>query len=114
MYECGVFQNALYDEQQKFQICKTIMKQYQSLGHFSYFDQIGLQNCCILNPQWLINMITYILRDFKLHRFRRDFNAMALCNGDLWKALLNKGILHGALLRKLWLDCEHEPFRADA
>ncbi|GFH52644.1 hypothetical protein CTEN210_09120 [Chaetoceros tenuissimus] len=110
MHECGVFEDEVEDERHKFEMCKAILRQYQSIGHIIYFDQEGLEDYCILDPQWLINMIAYIVRDFKLHRFRRDFNAMALNDGESWKALLNKGILDGSLLCKLWLDCEHESF----
>ncbi|GFH52601.1 hypothetical protein CTEN210_09077 [Chaetoceros tenuissimus] len=110
MRDCGVFKAFQDSDEMELNICKAVLKQYHKIGHFLYFDQIGLDEYCIVDPQWLINMITYIVRDFKLHRFYRDFKAMALSNGIPWKLLLNKGILHGDLLRKLWLDREHELF----
>ncbi|GFH61653.1 hypothetical protein CTEN210_18129 [Chaetoceros tenuissimus] len=111
MKECGVFEEQSYTEgEEEHAICKGILKQYQNIGHLIYFHQAGLEDYCIIDPQWLINMITYVVRDFKLHRFRRDFKAMTLNDGKSWESLLNCGILDGALLRKLWLDREHESF----
>lgn len=58
------------------------------IGAVFSFDSIpGLQNYCILHRQWLLDTITYVVRDFKLHRFCRDCNAMNLNNGKSWTAL---------------------------
>ena len=85
---------------------------FMNFGHqiraFVYFDSIpGLQGFCILNPQWILDTMTYIIRDVKLHRFRRDYNAMKINDGESWKNLMTKGILDLAILRKLWLGEEH-------
>jgi len=73
------------------------------LGTFIYFPNVvGLEDYCILNPQWLLDMMTYVVRDFKLHRFRRDFKAMELNDGESWNKLLRRGILDHSLLKALW------------
>ena len=81
------------------------------LGTFIYFPRISvLQDYCILDSQWLLDSMTYIVRDFKLHRFRRDYKAMELENGDHWNNLLQRGILHHSLLLTLWPG-ERENFK---
>ena len=39
--------------------------------------------------------------------FSRDFKAMDVNNREYWTALMMKGILDLALLRRLWLGEEH-------
>ncbi len=81
----------------------AFLKFCHGLGLFVYFDDIpGLQDYCILNPQWIIDQSTYIVRDFKLHRFQRDYDAMALQGGESWRIMLKKGILDVPLLQELW------------
>ena len=81
------------------------------IGVLVYFDAIpGLQDFCILDPQWLLDTITYVVRDFQLHRFRRDHNAMELNDGKDWESLLRNGILEAQLLRKLWLGEDDQSF----
>ncbi|GFH61916.1 hypothetical protein CTEN210_18392 [Chaetoceros tenuissimus] len=111
MEECGVYDNVINDERQKLELCRAIMKQYQSIGHFIFFDQVGLQDYCILDPQWLINIMTYVIRDFAYHWFPRDKRAIKLNNGLSWKRLKDDCILDMPLLRQLWLGYdEHFEF----
>ena len=60
-------------------------------------------NRVILSPQWVIDCITYVIRDYQLHRFRRDYRAMDLNKGEDWKALLKHGRLSRQLLGCLWI-----------
>ena len=81
----------------------AFLKFCRGLGLFVYFDNVpGLQKYCILSPQWIIDQLAYIIRDFKLHRFVRDYKAMALDDGKAWKNLLNRAILNIPLLQKFW------------
>jgi hypothetical protein len=77
-----------------------------------YFDNVpGMENQVILNPQWIIDSITYIVRDIQLHRFGRDRKAMELQGGAAWKNLVHRGILTESLLNCLWIDRrEHRDF----
>ena len=64
-------------------------------------------NRVILSPQWVIDCITYVIRDYQLHRFRRDYRAMDLNAGEDWKALLAHGRLSSRLLGCLWIGEKH-------
>ena len=77
-----------------------------------YFDSVpGMENQVILNPQWIIDSITYIVRDIQLHRFGRDRKAMELQAGVAWSNLVQGGILTESLLNCLWIDRrEHRDF----
>ncbi len=70
-----------------------------------------MENQVILDPQWIIDSITYIMRDVKLHRFGRDWKAMELQHGTTWLNLVHRGILDDSLLKCLWIDRrEHRGF----
>ncbi|GFH61885.1 hypothetical protein CTEN210_18361 [Chaetoceros tenuissimus] len=108
MTDCGVFEGESFDTNSSVEICRELLKQYHRIGHFLYFHQVPtLQEYCILDPQWLINMITYIVRDFRYHWFLRDRGAIELNNGKSWRRLKDEGILEMPLLRQLWIG-NHE------
>ena len=77
-----------------------------------YFDTVpGMENHVLLSPQWVIDGITYIVRDVQLHRFRRDRKAMEHQGGATWTDLVQRGILATPLLDSLWIDrSEHRDF----
>jgi hypothetical protein len=77
-----------------------------------YFDSVpGMENQVILNPQWVIDSIAYIVRDIQLHRFGRDRKAMELQAGVAWSNWVHRGILTESLLNCLWIDRrEHRDF----
>ena len=86
----------------------ALMQYGHRIGAFVYFYNIpGLEGFCILNPQWIIDTMAYIIRDVKLHRFRRDYSAMEVNGGASWASLVTKGVLDLALLRRLWMGEEH-------
>ncbi len=65
----------------------------------------------ILSPQWIIDSITYIIRDIQLHRFGRDRKAKELQDGAAWLSLVQRGTLTESLLDRLWIDRrEHRDF----
>ncbi|GFH61912.1 hypothetical protein CTEN210_18388 [Chaetoceros tenuissimus] len=101
MSDCGVFES---DKIENENICRDLLTKYHNLGHFIYFHQVqALQDFCILDPQWLMDMITYIVRDFRYHWFLRDTNAIKMNNGISWNRLKDHGILDIPLLRQLWV-----------
>jgi hypothetical protein len=70
-----------------------------------------MENQVILSPQWIIDSITYVVRDIQLHRFIRDRRAMDLLDGSAWSDLVLRGILTEPLLDCLWIDRrEHRDF----
>ena len=108
MHKCHALDDIIGDEEACIKRVIAFMQFGHRIGSFVYFDNIpGLEGSCILNPQWIVDTMTYIIRDVKLHRFRRDFKAMDVNNGESWTALVMKGILDLALLRRLWLGEEH-------
>ncbi|GMH73839.1 hypothetical protein TrST_g1915 [Triparma strigata] len=81
-----------------------LLDYFHRMGIAVFFkDTVGMQNDVILSPQWIIDNLSYIIRDFKLHRFRRDSRAMSLKDGRSWEDLLNHGILAKSMLDYLWL-----------
>jgi hypothetical protein len=101
------------DDQQKCDSrARAMLQFFNLLGVVTYFDGVpGLMNRVILGPQLVMDSITYVVRDFKLHRFRRDRKAKALRDGGAWTNLLVRGILEYALLDFLWIgEREHHDF----
>ncbi|GFH50115.1 hypothetical protein CTEN210_06591 [Chaetoceros tenuissimus] len=103
MSQCGVFDDESYDNAEREEVCNSLLKQYHNIGHFLYFHQVpALRDYCILDPQWLIDAIAYVVRDFRFHWFLQDEYAIALNDGISWNRLKNDGVVDVPLLRLLW------------
>ncbi|EGD77427.1 hypothetical protein PTSG_08524 [Salpingoeca rosetta] len=78
-----------------------------------YYDNVpGMEDYVILSPQWAVDMMTRVIRNFDLHHDVRDGEARAI-GAQLWDDLVDRGILHRRLLDVLWRDLEGgtiEPF----
>ncbi|EGD82689.1 hypothetical protein PTSG_03350 [Salpingoeca rosetta] len=78
-----------------------------------YYDHVpGMENYVILSPQWAVDTMTRVIRNFDLHRDERDWEARAV-GAQLWDDLVDRGILHRRLLEVLWKDVRDdliEPF----
>ncbi|EGD81167.1 hypothetical protein PTSG_11207 [Salpingoeca rosetta] len=78
-----------------------------------YYDTVpGMEDYVILSPQWAVDMMTRVIRNFDLHHDVRDGEARAV-GAQLWDDLVDRGILHRRLLDVLWKDLEGgtiEPF----
>ena len=97
------------DESDRTRRAIAMLRLFHALGVVVYFHDVeGLKDKVILRPQWVLDCISYIIRDFKLHRFGRDRKAMALHSGQDWDFLLHRGILTNGLLRILWMGEEDE------
>ncbi|EGD80268.1 hypothetical protein PTSG_10524 [Salpingoeca rosetta] len=71
-----------------------------------YYDSVpGMEDCVILSPQWAVDMMTRVIRNFDLHHDVRDGKARAV-GADVWDDLVDRGILHRRLLDVLWRDLE--------
>ncbi|GFH61881.1 hypothetical protein CTEN210_18357 [Chaetoceros tenuissimus] len=111
--EFGAFDDLCYESSiTKIDICKSFLKKCHSFGQILYFHEIcDLENYCILDPQWLLDKITYILRDQRTYRFEKDFDAMELGNGTSWKRLFNSGVVDEEILQIFWKeDAAYIPF----
>lgn len=68
-----------------------------------YYDSIPrMDEVVILSPQWTVDVMCRVIRNFDLHRDVRDKQALAL--GVLWDDLVDRGILHRKVLELLWKD----------
>lgn len=104
MSEYGIFSNGFHNIGEKRKVCEALLEKYHKIGHFLYFSHLhSLRDYCILDPQWLIDMIAYIVRDFRYHWFHRDTSAIELNDGKSWNRLKDRGILELPLLRHLWI-----------
>ncbi|EGD81980.1 hypothetical protein PTSG_11903 [Salpingoeca rosetta] len=69
-----------------------------------YYDSVpGMEDYVILSPQWAVDMMTRVIRNFDLHHDVRDGEARAV-GAHLWDDLVDRGILHRRLLDVLWND----------
>ncbi|EGD79591.1 hypothetical protein PTSG_10437 [Salpingoeca rosetta] len=71
-----------------------------------YYDSVpGMEDYVILSPQWAVDMMTRVIRNFDLHHDVRDGEARAV-GAQLWDDLVDRGILHRRLLDVLWGDVD--------
>ncbi|EGD79676.1 hypothetical protein PTSG_10661 [Salpingoeca rosetta] len=67
-----------------------------------YYDHVpGMEDFVILSPQWAVDTMTRVIRNFDLHHDVRDGEARAV-GAQLWDDLVDRGILHRHLLDVLW------------
>ncbi len=69
-------------------------------GLLFHFEQPELRDLVVLEPQWLVETFTAIIRDYSLHVQKRDKNAAA--HGTEWKMLTKHAQLSSKLLPFLW------------
>ena len=82
----------------------VMLQFFAQLGVVVYYDNVpGMTNHVVLGPQWILDNITYVVRDYQRHRLRRDRNARKLDGGGAWKDLLERGIVSNELLERLWV-----------
>ncbi|KAJ8604650.1 hypothetical protein CTAYLR_006524 [Chrysophaeum taylorii] len=82
----------------------AMLQYFHFFGAVVYFDDVpGLQHHALIGPQWVLDSITFVVRDFRLHRFRRDRKAMDINDGKDWLDLISNGIATEKLLRRLWI-----------
>ncbi|EGD81994.1 hypothetical protein PTSG_02681 [Salpingoeca rosetta] len=69
-----------------------------------YYDHVpGMEDYVILSPQWAVDTMTRVIRNFDLHRDVRDGEARAV-GAQVWDDLVDRGILHRRLLDVLWKE----------
>ena len=72
MQETGAL-DGCEDDQAKEHRAVALLQLFHQLGIVIYFDDVpGMQHKAILDPQWMLDCITFVIRDYQLHRFRRD------------------------------------------
>ena len=78
------------------------------LGLVIFFDRNeSLKSYVILQPQWLMDQICYVIRDFRRHRLGR-YQRIQKHYFKEWKDLTRYGIISSRILPKLWVELEEE------
>ena len=82
---------------------RAMLQKFHELGLiWWYHGAPELADTIILSPQWIIDNMAFIARDFRLHRLRRDEKAMDERMDD-WIALTRKAEISPAILKyNLW------------
>ena len=74
-----------------------------------------VEDFVVLDPQWLLNNLTLIIRDRELHPDGLDLDAESELFRSDWKEFLDKAIISELVLRTLWrtLDEQEQNFLTD-
>ena len=102
---CGVFESCR-DERMRRDVLQAMLSLFHEQGVVVYYaDDSRLKNLVVLDPQWLVDKITCIIRDFGLHGLKRDRH---LINGQpaKWRALREHGVLSASMLDVFWPGTE--------
>ncbi|EGD81579.1 hypothetical protein PTSG_11865 [Salpingoeca rosetta] len=68
-----------------------------------YFDTVpGMEEVVILSPQWAVDVMCKVIRNFDLHTVLQDREARHF--NRQWQELTRRGILHREMLDLLWSD----------
>ena len=89
---------------------RAMLRKFHELGLIWWYHSAPeLAETIILSPQWIIDNMAFIARDFRLHRLRRDDKAMDERMED-WVALTRRAEVSPAILRhNLWRNVpQHE------
>eukprot|EP00049_Salpingoeca_infusionum_P000833 m.42669 g.42669 ORF g.42669 m.42669 type:complete len:1316 (+) comp10724_c1_seq1:102-4049(+) len=76
-------------------------------GMLLYYDTIpSMRNIVLLSPQWAVDTMCKVIRNFNLHRQLQDKDARKLTTQ--WEALTDNAVLHMSLLKVLWNQLDQE------
>ena len=78
-----------------------MLELFHELGLLLHYPDHGLRNVVIFDPQWLINMLTVVIRDFALHA-RDEDDAIKSQYSDEWTLLTSRGQLSASMRSVLW------------
>ncbi|GMH89205.1 hypothetical protein TL16_g11386 [Triparma laevis f. inornata] len=99
---CKVFEGIASEEEKKVRL-EIVLKDLHELGLLIFFNSNeSLKSYVILQPQWLMDQICFIIRDFRRHRLRRD-ERIQKSSIDEWKNLTRYGIASRNVIKKLWV-----------
>lgn len=79
-----------------------VLRLLHQLGSIVFYDEPGLRDLVVLEPQWLVVAVARVIRDYDLHTVQRDRQARAL--GKQWLMLTKEAKLTKGLLELLWVD----------
>ena len=76
---------------------------FHQLGYVMHFNGPLLDDLIILDPQWLADMASRLVRDFRIHQINCDVSARQLARRE-WEMLTEQAVLDTTLLQYLWVD----------
>lgn len=101
---------------------RALLYLLDNLGVVTYFGKCVAKNSIlrqlvVLDPQWIVDLLTSVIRDFELHKLKRDLDCMYGSNDagyeeaegvELWHNLCAYGLLDVRMLKNLWPpeDCD--------
>ena len=87
-----------------------ILTEFHALGSLLWYDEPVLRNIVILDPLWVIDAVTYFLRQFDLpdHRMDDVDTEASRAADDEWQLLKGQATLKNKLLDIFW---SHKPDR---
>ncbi|KAK3248372.1 hypothetical protein CYMTET_42159 [Cymbomonas tetramitiformis] len=102
--ECGLGGGGRWGDGVLAEEVRTMLKLFHRLGLLLYFDEVpALQELVVLDPQWLIDVVVAVTRDFELHPRPCDTRLERHCDlQESWRDLKDRGLLHSSLLKILW------------
>jgi len=99
---CDMFAEAPSEMDRK-TILSAFLHHFNKLGLFLHIDEPGLDDVIILDPQWIMDLIVAVIRDFSLHHLLRDRKLIA-SKQKQWYNFINKGVLSRDILDVLWFE----------
>jgi hypothetical protein len=80
---------------------RALLRFLHELGILMYFDEQGLRDVIVLDPQWLVDAATKIICDVTIHSLP-EHRIAAKTMQKCWNKLLRKATLNVELLSVLW------------
>ena len=103
--EHKVFEGLSTEEEKKTRL-EVVLNSLHELGLVIFFNSsTSLKAYVILQPQWLMDQVCFVIRDFKRHRLRRDKRIQKKML-DEWLNLTDSGIASSRILGELWVGLE--------
>ncbi len=82
----------------------SMLSMFHQLGMILHFNKTNeLRDLVILDPQWLVDALTMVIRDFELHSYDDDLTSDLIMDfADDYMKLKNDSIASVTLLYRLW------------
>ena len=83
-----------------------------SLGTVLWFDLPRLRELVVIDPQWIVDGISLVIRNFGIHKLKVDVVAERKADAE-WEELKRRGILGHKLLVLLWSEPRFAQYREE-
>ena len=103
--QCGLPHRGLQLEHE----VHAMLEFFHSLGAVLWFDAPGLRHVVVLDPQWVIDGVSTIVRNFDIHAMPCDRECARSFERE-WSQLTREARLDLALVPRLWQDEQFAPY----